>query len=180
MSASNTLTVGTWEQAEAMVGQTIAHFEGADAVTAADIRRKLEVIGWECPIHTDKAAAREQGYDTIVSPISMTRVWAMPAYWTPGQPRITDEAMTTPIAATSVPGEGDTMIATRVRTEHLQPVHPGDRISATAVLKSVTRKTTRVGKGAFIDVETTYRNQRGEAVAVETVSLFRYAGGEER
>ena len=36
-----------------------------------------EVIGWDCPLHYDKAAAREHGYESIVSPVSMARVWAL-------------------------------------------------------------------------------------------------------
>jgi acyl dehydratase len=66
------------------------------------------------------------------------------------------------------------MIATGVRTKHLEPIYPGDRISAAAVLRSVTPKQTRVGPGAFLVVETTYTNQRDERVAVETVTLLRF------
>jgi hypothetical protein len=168
------LAPGTWEQAERLVGETIATLEGADPVSVADIRRKLEVIGLDCALHYDEDIAREHGYRTVVSPVSMARVWSMPAYWRPGEPRVGDETMTTPIPATAVPGEGETMIATRVRMEYVAPVYPGDRISSTAVLKSVTRKTTRVGTGAFIVVESTYRNQHGDTVAVESASLFRY------
>ncbi|MBI5104859.1 MAG: MaoC family dehydratase N-terminal domain-containing protein [Solirubrobacterales bacterium] len=174
MSGAANLAQGTWEQAEALVGTTIAALEGADPVSAADIRRKLEVIGLDCPLHTDPDVARGLGHPDVVSPVSMVRVWAMPAYWRPGAPRVGAELMTTPLPAASVPGEGDTMIATSVRMEHRRPLHPGDRVTATAVLKSVTRKTTRVGPGAFLVVETTYRNQRGEDVTVETVTLLRY------
>jgi hypothetical protein len=38
----------------------------------------------------------------------------------------------------------------------------------------VTPKTTRIGPGAFLVVETTYTNQHGERVSVETVSLLRF------
>jgi acyl dehydratase len=144
-------------------------------VTAADIRRKLEVIGFDCPLHYDARSAREQGYQDIVAPVSMIRVWAMPAYWRPGQRRIGTETMTTPLPAADVPGQGDTLIATKVRVEHFAPTHPGDRIMAEAILRSVTRKTTRLGPGAFIVVETRYRNQRGEVVAIETVTFLRFA-----
>jgi acyl dehydratase len=174
MTGVSNLAAGTWEEAEAMVDTTIATWAGADAVSVGDIRRKLEVIGWDCPLHYDDACAREHGYATVVSPVSMTRVWSMPAYWSPGEPRLREESMTTPIPATNIPGEGDVMIATGVRTEHLAPIYPGDRICATAVLRSVTRKNTRVGPGAFLVVETTYRNQRDEPVTVETVTLLRY------
>ena len=174
MAAALTFAEGTWEDAEALVGSTIAVLEGADAVSAADIRRKLEVIGWDCPLHTDPGCAARHGHPDVVSPVSMARVWAMPGYWRPGDPRAATEPMTTPIPATLVPGEGDTMVATGVRMEHHRPLHPGDRVTATAVLKSVTRKTTRVGVGAFIVVETTYRDQRDEVVSVETATLLRY------
>jgi acyl dehydratase len=174
MANVSNLAPGTWDHAEAMVGSTIATQSGADAVSAGDIRRKLEVIGWDCPLHYDEACARRHGYDTIVSPVSMARVWAMPAYWSPGEPMLGVEPLSTPIPAAGVPGEGDTMIATGVRTEHLAPIYPGDRISAAAVLRSVTRKHTRLGPGAFLVVETTYSNQHGEAVSIETVTLLRF------
>jgi acyl dehydratase len=174
MSGVSNLVSGTWEQARAMVGRTLARTIGPDPVNEADIRRKLEVIGWESPLHTDPAAARAHGYPTIVSPVSMTRVWTIQSYWSPGQARIGTELMSTPLPATLVPGEGDTLIATRVRFEYFEPIHPGDRISATAVLKSVERKTTRIGPGAFFVVETTYENQRDEVVAIEEATLFRF------
>lgn len=174
VSGASNLAQGTWADAEALVGSVIARYEGADAVSVGDIRRQLEVLGWDCELHQDDDAARAHGYDGMVSPVSMTRVWAMPAYWQPGQARVEDEVLTTPLAAASVPGEGDVMIATGIRMQYEAPMYPGDRIFATAVLRSVTRKTTRVGPGAFIVVETTYANQDEQVVAIETTTLLRY------
>ncbi len=175
MTGVSNLAAGTWADAEAMVGRTIATLEGADPVSIGDIRRKLEVLGFDSPLHTDEACARAHGFRTVVSPCSMTRVWAMPPYWEPGQPRLGAEQLSTPIPATMVPGEGDTMIATQVRVDYLAPAYPGDRIVARAVLKSVVTKTTRVGPGAFLVVETTYTNQADEVIAIETATLLRYA-----
>jgi acyl dehydratase len=174
MSGASNLAEGTWEQAEALVGATLAVLEGADPVSRADIRRKLEVLGWDCPLHRDAEVARAHGYRDVISPASMVRVWAMPPYWRPSEPRVGAELMTTPLPAASIPGDGDTMIATRVRMEYLAPLYEGDRVTAEAVLESVTRKTTRVGAGAFLVVRTTYRNQHEEPVSVETATLFRY------
>jgi acyl dehydratase len=174
MSGVSNLAEGTWDQAGAMVGETLARTTGPDPVNEPDIRRKLEVIGWDCPLHYDAGTARAHGYRTIVSPVSMTRVWTIQSYWSPGEERIGTELMSTPLPATLVPGEGDTLIATNVRLEYFDPVYPGDRITASAVLKSVERKTTRIGPGAFFVVETTYENQRAEVVAVETATLFRF------
>jgi hypothetical protein len=174
MGGVSNLAHGTWDQAEAMIGSTIAVISGADAVSVADIRRKLEVIGWDCCLHYDDACARAHGYETVVSPVSMARVWAMPAYWKPGDPTLGADPMSTPIPATAIPGEGDTLIATNVRLEYMAPIYPGDRISAAAVLRSVQRKRTRVGPGAFLTVETTYTNQREETVAIEVATLLRF------
>lgn len=156
------------------MGTTLSQIEGVDPVAGGDIRRKLEVLGWDCPLHTDDEYARAYGHPMAVSPATMVRVWAMPSYWRAGQPRIESELMTTPLAGALVPGEGDTLIATGIRTEYLAPVYPGDRISTDAVLRGVTRKQTRVGPGAFLVVENTYSNQHGKAVAIETLTLLRY------
>jgi len=174
MAEGPKLAQGTWEDAEALVGTVIATQEGADEVTAPDVRRKLEAIGWDCPLHTDPAVARAHGHPDVVAPASMARCFAMPAYWRPGQERPGTTPVKVPIAATSVPGIGDTLIATRIRMEYLAPVHPGDRLRSRSVLKSVTRKRTRVGDGASIVVETTYLNQRDESVTIETATLLRY------
>lgn len=174
MDAASNLAQGTWEEAEAMIGLPLMTLEGADVVSAADFRRKLEAIGFDCPLHYDEECARAHGYRTVVSPVSMSRVFALPPYWRPGEPRIETQPKIPAVAGASVPGVGDTLIATAIRMEYLELVYPGDRISGVAVLKSVQRKTTRIGPGAFLVVETTYSNQSGAAVAVETATLFRY------
>ena len=177
MAERSNLAYGSWEQVEALVGQEIMRLEGPDVVSLADIRRKLEVVGFDCPLHHDEARAREHGYRTCVSPVSMTRVFSLPAYWRPGSPPIGTRPQIPALAGTLVPGEGDTLIATGVRMDYHEPIYPGDRISAVAVLTSVQRKTTRVGAGAFFVVQTTHAKQSGELVAVETVTFFRYDQG---
>src|SRR5207244_7396231 len=135
---------GSWSDAEALVGQVLVRVSGPDAVSLADIRRKLEVLAFDCPLHYDEECARQHGYRTVVSPVSMTRVWTIPSYWQPGEAQPQDAPMQTMIAGANVPGEGNTLIATKVRMEHHTPLYPGDRLEGTAVLKSVERKTTRI------------------------------------
>jgi acyl dehydratase len=67
------------------------------------------------------------------------------------------------------------MFATESETEYLEPVYPGDRISAASVLLGITRKRLSIGDGAFFVVETTYTKQTGEAVGVERLTVFRYS-----
>lgn len=174
MSERSNLVHGTWAEAEALVGQELLRQDGPDAVSVADFRRKLEVIGWSCSLHLDEDVARAHGHPTVVSPVSMTRVFSLPAYWEPGRPRIGTQPQIPALAGTQVPGEGDTLIATGVRMDYEAPIVPGDRISGVAVLESFLRKRTRVGDGAFFVVRTTYTKQSGAVVAVETVTFFRY------
>ena len=168
------LVAGTWEDAQALVGTVLAEAHGADPVSVADIRRRLEILQLDCPLHDDEDVAREQGYRTIVSPASMLRTWATPAYWSPGDAPTGARALYPPVPATAIPAPGDRMFATQSKTTYLLPVHPGDRISGRAVLKSLERKSIGVGDGAFLVVETEYRNQDGEVVAREELTVFRF------
>jgi acyl dehydratase len=166
-----------WGDAIGQVGQTIGATVGPEAVSLADIRRKLEVIGLDCPLHYDEACARSHGYRTVVSPVSMTRVWTIAPNWLPGQPPPGREPHLTLLPSAEVPGHGDTIVAAQVSIEHHEPAYPGDRVSGTAVLRKVTPKTTRVGPGAFLEVETTYTNQRAKLLAIEAATLFRFDSG---
>lgn len=171
--SSGTPRRGSWADAEALVGRVIARVEGADAVSVADIRRHLELVGLDAPIHTDDGAARAHGYRGAVSPVCLMRTWSFPAYQQPGTPLDESGAMHPPIPLTGVPAPGGRMFATESNMRYLADVCAGDRIAATSVLRSVTRKRTRAGAGAFLVVETTYVNQDGATVAIETLTTFR-------
>jgi 3-methylfumaryl-CoA hydratase len=168
---------GTWEEAEAQIGEEIGSFAGPDAVSVGDIRRRLEVLEWDCPLHYDDDAAQKHGYDGIVSPVSMYMCWALPSYWEPGQPRNQDlkhRFMPAIPMVRNIPGEGSGMLDAECDVEFYEPIYPGDKISATSKIASVTRKKTSVGDGAFIVVESTYTKSTGELVAIDRITLFRY------
>lgn len=171
------LRPGTWEDAQSWVGRELTRYEGADEVTAGDIRRRLEVLAWGCPLHYDEAVAKEHGYRTVVAPATMLMTWAMPPYWSPGDPRpqLDDPAYIPGYPFTQIPAPGEFMFATESDTEYFEPVHPGDRITATSVLRSITRKRLSVGDGAFFLVETTYTKQTGDVVGIERLTVFRYS-----
>jgi acyl dehydratase len=171
------LQPGTWEEAEQWVGRELARYRGADEVTVADIRRRLEVLAWDCPLHYDEAVARRHGYRTVVAPATMLMTWAMPAYWEPGDPRpeLDDPALVPSYPFTRIPAPGECIFATSSETEYFEPVYPGDRVTATSVLRDITRKRLSVGDGAFFLIETTYAKQTGEVVGVERLTVFRYS-----
>src|SRR5918992_2589219 len=171
---------GTWEETEQWVGRELARFTGADEVTVGDIRRRLESLAWDCPLHYDEDVARRHGYRTIVAPATMLMTWALPPYWSPGDPRpqLDDPALIPPLPACKLPAPGDCLFATSSETEYFEPVYPGDRITATSVLLEITRKRLSVGDGAFLLVGTTYVKQTGEVVGVERTTFFRYTPGD--
>jgi len=171
------LRPGTWEEAQGWVGRELGRYVGADDVTVGDIRRRLEVLAWDCPLHYDEAVAREHGYRTVVAPATMLMTCAMPPYWEPGDPRpqLDDPALVPSYPFCQIPAPGEFIFATDSETEYLEPVYPGDRITATSVLRDMTRKRLSIGDGAFFLVETTYAKQSGEIVGIERLTVFRYS-----
>lgn len=168
--------LGTWQETEAAVGTVIARFEGADPVSEAGIRRRLEVLAWDAPIHYSDEIARAAGFDGIVSPATMVITWVLPAYWEPGQPRPLpgDPYLLPRFALRQIPAPGDALFATGCRTDFIEPVYIGDRISGEVVFARYTRKSLEIGNGAFMVAETRYTNQNADLVAVEELTVYRY------
>jgi hypothetical protein len=55
------------------------------------------------------------------------------------------------------------------------PVRPGDVITSSQILRSVSpEKTTKVGTGRFWVIDVEYRNQDGNLVGVETYTGYGY------
>ena len=167
---------GTWEDAHSWLGKELSRFTGADPVGFGDMRRRLEVLAWDCPLHYDEEVARQYGYATVVAPTAMLMTWAMPPYWAPGDPRpgLDSPVKLPPYPGVRIPAPGDSMFATYSETEYHEPVYPGDRITGSSKLVEITRKRLSVGDGAFFTIETTYTKQTGEVVGVERLTLFRY------
>jgi hypothetical protein len=164
---------GSWEDAERLVGTVIAEITGADEVNDPMIRHQLEALEWDRPLSTDDEAARAAGSPGRTAPASMYMTFGMGPYWVPGAPPMAANVLA-PLAFGRVPGPASAMLATGTDVEFGVPMCPGDRLTSTWRLLAVTRKRLRIGDGAFLDFEITYRNQRGETVAVERTSAFRY------
>lgn len=167
---------GTWEDAESLVGQELCATVGVDPVNQPDIRRRLEVLAWDSPIHYDQEIARSVGYDDVTSPSTMNIVWCLPAYWQPGDPRPKegDPALMPNYPFPNIPAPGTALFAAGCRTRYHQPMYPGDVIATRSVLTSVTRKRLSIGDGAFMVVRTYYTKSTGESVATEDMTVFRY------
>lgn len=169
------IKTGTWDGVRALIGQIFARSVGADPVSRADVRRKLEVLRFDSPLNTDDALARSLGYRAAPALTTMLLTWSVPAYWAPadGEPEA-EPLYVLPAPITTIPAPGDSLFGTDFRTEYFEPVYPGDVITAEVKLIDVVEKETKVGPGGFITAEVTYLNQDGIVCGIERMTMLRY------
>ncbi|MDE0156877.1 MAG: MaoC family dehydratase N-terminal domain-containing protein [Gammaproteobacteria bacterium] len=174
---------GTWEETESYLGKVIGVTEGAEAVEPGTIRRWMESKEFHCPIHFDDAAARAAGYKKVIAPDNMIFTYGLPAYWQSGDPHEQPgaEPRQIPIPVIfDVPAPCNLSFASNIDVEYLAPMHLGDRITRTSRLAGISRKTLRVGDGAFLRQEDTYTNQHDEVVAIVTLDIFRFVAPDDK
>jgi acyl dehydratase len=166
---------GSLEETRKWLGRETT-FEGVDEVTRNDIRRKLEVYCFDCPLHNDEEVAKAHGYRTIIAPAAMTPLWAMPAYWSPGEPSIfaPDLPEKNGTIRVDVPTPFLKGFNSTSETELFEPLHPGDRLRGTWKLIEISPKRTRVGDGVFLTAETRLWKQTGELVAIQRNTSYQY------
>ncbi|MBI2872261.1 MAG: MaoC family dehydratase N-terminal domain-containing protein [Chloroflexi bacterium] len=173
-----------WEEAKKWIGKDLLDhpIEGGDEVERTTIRRRCEILEFDCPLHWDDKGAKAHGYKGMFAPHHMLLTYARPAYWKPGMPtawssndpnfhlRSTeDHRKRVPFPPTSAG------FATDVEIDYIRPLYIGDRV----VLKedklfSITPRNTRVGEGAFVMWEQRFYNQRDELVAVAKRGGYQY------
>ncbi|MCX8497077.1 MAG: MaoC family dehydratase N-terminal domain-containing protein [Akkermansiaceae bacterium] len=174
-----------WQPLMDAVGQDFSEgrvVNGADVVTAATIRRYLEPLEFDCPLHYDADVAKEFGYDDVIAPNTSIQTFSLPPMWAPGQTIFENvdrnaQPATTAIAGFKSPLEPPTtgFFATDYEAEYLLPVTVGDRLYRHgAKLVNCLPKETKVGRGAFLTWEMEIRNQRNEVVARTRSTWLRY------
>ncbi len=180
----------SWEEAWQPVVDAVGRdfgggevIEGADAVDASALRRFVEPLELDCPLHHDERVAREHGYRGVVAPFSSYFTFVAPPLWRPGEAAVftSDERDAPPegIAArrfaTGLEPPYSGYFAADFELELLQPVVLGDRLHRTGMkLVSCTPKETSVGRGAFMTWEWEVRNQRSDVVARFRNTMYLY------
>lgn len=112
------------------------------------IRKFAEAIGDEDPIYYDEQAAQALGFKSLVAPPTFL---------------CTFRAQELPDLKIQF---GRVRLNGGNEYEYFQPIYAGDTISVTAKYADVAERTGRTGSMVFIITELTYRNQRGEVVAI--------------
>ncbi|HZU77273.1 MAG TPA: MaoC family dehydratase N-terminal domain-containing protein [Dehalococcoidia bacterium] len=168
-----------WQPAIDAIGQDFSSGESVTAVEVIErgaIRRYLEPLELDCPLHYDEAVAKGAGYRGIVAPCSgISMTWTDTGQWRPGWPTNypnADPNWNSPPTAQG--GGGRAMpapptqsgIATDIEIEYFEPPIVGDLLTRRGrKLLAVKPRETKVGRGAFMVWETEVVNQRGELVA---------------
>jgi acyl dehydratase len=179
--------VRDWAPVQDLVGSELGDAVvryGADAVEPSGLRRFLEPLEFDCPLHTTAYVARQAGYAGLVLPWSATIPFTTEAFWSPGDPpafvgtSYDAQPARSPYAIHEpVPGAPATSAFVASETsvmEFAAPVVVGDRVGRVGRrLVDCQPKRTRVGEGAFIRFGAEIRNQRGEPV-MRTVRQYFY------
>jgi len=126
---------------------------GQFEVTKEHILSYCEAIGETNPLYTDEEAAKRGPYGGLIAP---------PGFYTSIR---TGQGLDPKLVF------GNTTFNAGNRLEFLAPIRPGDVITARTKVHEIYEKTGRTGRMVFLVRRTTYRNQRGEDVAIADQSL---------
>ena len=134
-------------------------------VTATDIARFARATGEVNPIHFDQTAAVEQGYSDVVAPTMFPYVIRQHA--SALVPRQELELDGSP-AADVPPLPTRRAMAGATTIEFGSPIVAGDTITVRKRLADMYEKHGKSGPLVFVQMEFSFTNQRGEAVAKES------------
>ncbi|WP_007024008.1 bifunctional MaoC family dehydratase N-terminal/OB-fold nucleic acid binding domain-containing protein [Saccharomonospora iraqiensis] len=180
------------QRLQEFVGRELSPTRSAqDPVNVPMIRHWVEAMGDANPIHLDDAAARATGRPGVVAPPAMAQAWTMRGY--AAHRAAQDGADDTG----DIDGDGDTdgtaptvldemfalldeagftsVVATDSDQEFVRELVPGDHLSVSETLESVSpEKTTALGTGHFLTSLRTYTDQHGDVVATQRWRILRF------
>ncbi|MET0295020.1 MAG: MaoC family dehydratase N-terminal domain-containing protein [Phenylobacterium sp.] len=174
-----------WQPMIDRIGEDFAVSPGryaVDLVEAGAIRKYLEPLEFDCPLHYDPEVARAQGHADVIAPYTSLTTFAAPPVWKPGEAVFDSAERNAQPARPSVrprspsvapPTSG--VFATDTDFEFLRPVTAGERLGRRGNrLVACTPKETKVGRGAFVTWESEIMDEQGETVAYLRTGLFLY------
>ena len=156
---------------------------GIDAVERSAIRRQMEVLEFDCPLHFDDAIAQKYGYGGVFAPAHMIQVFQTASMWEPGigtiwptdDPHFTNSGTGRAGKTANVPSPGTAGFVTDLEVETLKPLYLGERVTQVSqTLLDVNPRKTRVGDGAFLTYESMFQNQDGVPVGRQLMVSYTY------
>lgn len=151
---------------------------GPDPVNQPMIRHWAAAFEDTNPVYTDPEVARSTRFGGIVAPPLMLQTWTFPA------PKITGMAERggSPVESDhagplAILDEGGftVTLASNSDFEIERYLHPGEIVSSTTVLESISReKRTRLGPGHFVTWVTTYTDEAGAVVGRQRFRILKF------
>jgi acyl dehydratase len=163
-----------------LAGRCFPAVSGVDRVEESAIRRFTEALEWDEPIHSDAAAAAAAGHRGLVAPTASHTMFAMPAYWSPGDPPADpgDPPQLPRMAFFAAFPPGSRTVNLGFRRDCLDEVTVGDRVSCGYEIRTVKPTVTRVGAGSLVEVCAYYAADGERQVSVGTFRLLNYVPGD--
>ena len=176
-----------WDPGRARIGEPFPLFQlpgdyAIDAVEAGAIRKYLEPLEFDCPLHYDEDVARHHGYPGIIAPYTSMLTFTLLAMWRPGTQLFTSDSPDAQPEKTAIkPNLPDyfpkftSYFSTDMEFEFFRPVVVGETIwREPGLLIDCEPKETSVGRGAFIKADCRIVNQSGELIARQFFGSYYY------
>jgi uncharacterized OB-fold protein/acyl dehydratase len=162
-------------QLQAYVGVEIGPAQVAeDDVNEPMIRHWCQAMDDRNPAYTDVAAAKDSIHEGIVAPPTMLQAWAMPGIVVAYDLESLHDKQRELHAIFDASGYTG-VVATDCEQGFDRYLRPGDRVSATTVIETVSeQKATALGIGYFINTRTFFRDQDGEQVGWMTFRVLKF------
>jgi len=161
---------------QTFVGKAIGPADVArNAVSESAIRQWCDAMLDENPVYLDPEAAKESRFGGLVAPPAMLQAWTLKgmamARPEPDAPKDLQQELHAVFDEHGYVG----VVATNCDQQFDRYLKPGDRISATTVIESISeQKATGLGVGYFINTRLTFVDQRGEKVGSMTFRVLKY------
>jgi uncharacterized protein len=161
------------DQLQAFEGRQVGPSTRApEPVNTAMIRHWVEAVGDENPVYLDPDAAAASVHGEIIAPPVMLQAWTMQ-----GLKRKRGEGSAQDDLMRLLDSHGFTsVVATNCEQEYVRDLHPGDHLSVTSTIESVSpEKKTALGTGHFVTTRQTYTDESGEVVATMLFRILKYS-----
>jgi uncharacterized protein len=148
---------------------------GADPVNQPMIRHWVEAIGDDNPIYVDPEVAAKSVHGQVVAPPVMLQAWVMRGV----RPRPTSGGNARDELMQLLDDAGFTsVVATNCEQEYQRYLHPGDHLSTTTTIESVSdEKATGLGVGHFVTTRVDYRTDNDELVGTMRFRILKFKPG---
>ena len=145
-----------------------------EPVNESMIHHWCEALDDRNPVYSDAEAAQRSVHKGIVAPPTMLQAWVLDGI-SMADPASQKTNKQRDLHALLTEAGYAGVVATNCEQHYKRYLRPGDRISATTVIESISeQKATALGIGYFINTRDIFRDQDGEEVGSMTFRVLKF------